>query len=365
MIPEKTKVCMIVPSFTAKGGITSVVNGYIGSDLEKEYSISYVETYCDGTKYQKLKKALQSYCKFIRLQKKNKFDLLHIHSSFGASFFRKMPFILLAHRKRIPIINHIHGSDMDDLYINAPNWKKKLISNTYNMCNAIIVLSTEQQKKIDIMKIATPKYILANYSTIHDERHNFGNNKVLFLGFLTELKGCYDIPRVVSWVVKKNPGVIFLLGGVGEKEIIERKAFELGVQNNIVFLGWISGKEKEELFLNSDIFFLPSYTEAMPVSILEAMGYGLPIVASNVGGIPQLVKENQNGYLYNPGDCKGMADGIIRILNNKTLQEKLASASYTIAKTSFSKETHINNLKHIYKTILENRKKLQFERETG
>ena len=109
------KVCMVVPSFSAKGGIASVVSGYRGSALEKAYDIRYIETYSDVSKAKKLWKAVASYFKFIHLLIFWKPDMVHIHSSFGASFYRKLPFIWLSSWFHIPIVNHIHGSAIDEL----------------------------------------------------------------------------------------------------------------------------------------------------------------------------------------------------------------------------------------------------------
>ena len=89
------KICMIVPNPAVKGGIASVVNGYRDSALEKRHEISYVESYCDGSKWQKLFKAISGYFAFIGQLIGNRPDVVHIHSSFGPSFYRKMPFIYL------------------------------------------------------------------------------------------------------------------------------------------------------------------------------------------------------------------------------------------------------------------------------
>lgn len=87
----KKKVCMVVPSFSAKGGIATVVSGYKGSEIEKHYNIQYIESYCDGNKIKKIFKAIGAYFSFLKEMVRNKPDLVHIHSSFGGSFYRKLP----------------------------------------------------------------------------------------------------------------------------------------------------------------------------------------------------------------------------------------------------------------------------------
>ena len=85
---------MIVPQRDVQGGIASVTSGYYGSRLETDFDVIYVESYRDGSKWQKLLKALAAYRQFRKVLRKVKPDLIHIHSSFGPSFYRKMPFIL-------------------------------------------------------------------------------------------------------------------------------------------------------------------------------------------------------------------------------------------------------------------------------
>ena len=95
----KKKVCMVVPSFTAKGGITSVVNGYRNSQLTEDYDVRFIETYCDGSVIQKTSKALSAYLKFIYTALFWKPNLVHVHSSFGGSFYRKALIIEIASLK--------------------------------------------------------------------------------------------------------------------------------------------------------------------------------------------------------------------------------------------------------------------------
>lgn len=351
----KKKVCMIIPSFTAKGGITTVVNGYRGSLLEEEYDIKYIETYCDGSKIEKIRKAINAFCCFVRLVKKSKPDIVHIHSSFGGSFYRKLPFIYYSYRKQIPVINHVHGSEIDKLYTNASTRRKRLIERTFDKCSLIITLSNETKEKLSVIKTNTPKEVVCNYCNIQKKPEKPRGKIVLFLGFLTQLKGCFDIPDIVKIVKAHISQVQFVLAGVGEEKAIRDKLENLQVAKYVQFPGWVTNKTKEDLINSCSVFFLPSYTEAMPMSILEAMGYGKPIVATNVGGIPQLVKDGINGYLLKPGDKIGLANALIDILSNDEKQNEYGLCSLKIANDEFSKESHMKKIGNIYRKALEDK----------
>ena len=121
------KICMIVQNPLVKGGISAVVNGYRGSQLEKDFKIIYVESYMDGSKLRKLLKGICGYFHFLKVLLVDRPDLVHIHSSFGPSFYRKLPFIYMAKAAGIPIVNHIHGADFQQFYVIASEKKKNSI----------------------------------------------------------------------------------------------------------------------------------------------------------------------------------------------------------------------------------------------
>lgn len=179
----KKKVCMVVPSFSAKGGIATVVSGYKGSELEKQYNIKYIESYCEGNKMKKIFKAIGAYFVFLKEMLINKPDIVHIHSSFGGSFYRKLPFVYMARIFNIPVINHIHGSEIANFYINASDKKKRLVEKCFDKCSYLVVLSEEWKNNLQIVKTKTSKIVIENYSIIHKEclkRKNHQDKIILF-----------------------------------------------------------------------------------------------------------------------------------------------------------------------------------------
>lgn len=351
---KQKRVLMIVQNPKVKGGIASVVNGYYGSPLEDKYDISYIQSYTDTSKFGKLLYALRAYWIFFWKLIFKKTNLIHIHSSFGASFYRQIPFIEMARMFKVPVLNHIHGPNFDEFYENASPKKKKKIVKIYNKCTRIITLSKEW-KKIFAKVVPEDKItILENYSIVvnnldFSKRHK---NQVLFLGAINERKGVYNLPEVIQLVIKEIPEASFVIAGDGELQQLKSIIFAKGLQKSCYFPGWVRGEEKDKLLKESSLFFLPSYYEGMPMAILDAMGYSLPIISTNVGGIPNLVSE-KNGLLFKPTDTNGMAKGIIKILKNESLRLQMSEESHNIALARFSFDKHLSNLENIYDSILE------------
>ena len=352
----KKKVCMIVQDKMVKGGIAAVISGYYGSVLEKDYNMIYVESYKDGGKLAKIFKGISGYIHFAKVLLVDHPDVVHIHSSFGPSFYRKIPFIYMASWAKKPIINHIHGADFNEFYLGANPKKKRLIKKVYNKCTVLIALSSEWKERLSQIVPEEKVKIIENYSTLHEDALNDrlkrkSNNTVLFLGEIGKRKGCYDIPAVASKVVKAVPDVKFVLGGVGS-EADERAVKELfkekRVEGHVEFPGWVRGDDKDRLLREADVFFLPSYNEGMPMSVLDAMGYGLPVVSTEVGGIPKIVHDGENGSCCAAGAVNEMAYGIDKLLTNRDELEKSSKKSFEIVKTSYSLESHLKLIEEVY-----------------
>lgn len=351
---------MIVPNPMVKGGIAAVVNGYRGSKLEEDYEITYVESYRDGSKLKKLLKGISGYFHFAIVLLCHKPGIVHIHSSFGPSFYRKMPFIYMASWTKIPIINHIHGADFDEFYVKASENKREKIRKVYSKCSLLVALSEEWKERLSQIVPSEKVVVIENYSTLHEDAlkermERNCNNTVLFLGELGKRKGCYDIPSVIKMVKESIPNVRFVLAGAGSeadekniKQLIEDK----GVRNNTVFPGWVRGEEKDILLRDADVFFLPSYNEGMPMSVLDAMGYGLPIVSTNVGGIPKIVHDGENGHCCEAGDVANLSTGIIDLLTDGKKREAAIKESIKIVKNGYSLDAHLTLLEAVFERVI-------------
>lgn len=344
-------VCMIVPNEAVKGGIASVVNGYRGSVLERRYRITYIESYQDGSKWDKLKKALAGYRAFRRLLRKDRPDLVHIHSSFGPSFYRKMPFILWSASRGIPVVNHIHGAEFDAFYGKASAAKKRRVRSVYRKCTRFVVLSEEWKERIARIVPADRIDVIENYCVLPEKQYGVGRrrNQILFLGALEERKGCYDIPVIFESVKRKCPDVRLVMAGDGQMEQVREAFDKKSLLPDVTFTGWVRGREKNKLLQQSAVFLFPSYNEGMPMAVLEAMGYGLGIVTTAVGGIPQLIAHGKSGFLESPGDLSAMAEDVSELIQDGGLCRTMGDAARETAEQKYGFKTHLQKLEETYR----------------
>jgi len=154
------------------------------------------------------------------------------------------------------------------------------------------------------------------------------NNRVinlLWVGKIVPKKGIFYLLTAVKELLDAGNEVNLILVGYGPyKEKLKKKIRELNIQKNVEFLGYIRfGKNLFQIYRNADIFILPSLSEGMPRVILEAWASSIPVIATEIGGIPSLIQNNQNGLLIKPGSVKELCMAVERIKQNKALRQKL------------------------------------------
>src|SRR3954467_2241088 len=185
-----------------------------------------------------------------------------------------------------------------------------------------------------------------------------GQRAILFVGRLSASKGIYDLFEAIPHVVARNPGVRFVLVGVAETDAMEpvvRSAAErLGVTRYIEFLGSLDGRAKGVAFLSSHMLVVPSWTEAFPLVIPEAMAAGLPVIATAVGTIPDFVKDFEDGFLIAPHDASALAERICRLLEDEPLRQRISQSVRARAPREFAIEVGTAKVAAVARSLLDN-----------
>ena len=355
---SKHNVLIIGADKTSNGGIASVIKTYINTNeaiITSEFNFIPIKTsnYKDKSILYEVFTLIKAIFLFIYYIIVKNVNIVHIHSSAYISFYRKIIFYLLSKLFSKKVILHLHASKFYTFFLNSKGLKKRILNIIFNNVDCVIVLNEDWLHKlkiefpgVTIKKIFNPIEITELRYIKKD--HTFGPLNVLFMGFLIESKGLLDLLKISTLL--KDEDIKFTICGKGPLESYIRN-HSLNTYN-ITFKGWIDGSEKIQLFKNADLLILPSYNEGLPIIILEAMHYSLPILATNISGIPEEITNGVNGYLIEPGDI----DGIIKhILLFKGLDleriNMMRKSSYDKVK-SFSSIKILNEVFAIYKEIL-------------
>ncbi|MCQ2959430.1 MAG: glycosyltransferase family 4 protein [Bacteroidales bacterium] len=310
---------------TPRGGIASV---------EHSYSLFFtpwkqVVTSKDCGRLKNLLVLLKALLRFEFLMwTDRKIQIVHIHAACYLSFWRKSIFIYLGKFHGKKVVYHCHGAEFKSFALKNKIWVQMIL----NRCDSIIALSSAWKEwfehSLGCKNVVVVKNIIEQPQRKDKIFENSPVFRLLFLGLLGKRKGIFDLLDVIAENKDLYQGRLELLfGGNGEVEQVEKIIQQYEIQSIAKYQGWVSGDKKIELLNQADALILPSYAEGLPICILEAMAYKLPIISTNVGGIPEIVINERNGFLFNPGDKKAMKKSIDILMNNKDLSKQMGEMS--------------------------------------
>jgi len=352
----RLSVLMFGPNKNSTGGIANGVNNLIENgigEMTQFHYVSTVENSVSGQYIFKIGDALKAYFHLI-IKSRHHVDIIHIKMSSYMSFFRKWIIFKYSKWKKIKTIIQIHGSEFELFFNNSNSFVKKIIVDTFDTADAVLVLSKSWKKFVQNFSANPHVYILYNGSSLKKFSGKTQNNSqiiVLFMGRLGQRKGTYDLIEAFGKAIKIVPDLKLILGGDGEVAQVNEMVAQKGLKNHVIVPGWISGEEKIRLFKSSDIFVLPSYNEGLPNSILEAMAVGVPIISTPVGGTSEAVIENRNGFLIDPGDVDSLSNKIVKLGQDRKLREEMGKESQLIIKEKFDIENIVAKLGEIYAEV--------------
>lgn len=344
------RILMIGPDRSVHGGISGVVNNYYEAGLGQRVRLRYIGTMAEGGKVRKLLKAAWAYLLF--LAQISGCEIVHVNMASDASYYRKSFFIRTAGFFRKKIVIHQHGGDFENFYGGLSPKGKERVRRVLAMGDAFVVIAPYLgeffgeligREKITVLPDSIP--VPAPVSK------KYGQHKLLFLGRICREKGISELLAAMPRLKEKYPDIRLYLGGVFEDPGL-RKQVE-AYADCAEWIGWVSGGEKEKYLRECDLFVLPSYFEGQSVAILEAMAYSCAVVASDVGGIPQMILAGETGILVKPKSAEALTKGLGEALADPGLCRKLGGSARRKVEEEFSIEKNMERLLSIYKKVLE------------
>ena len=348
---KKKVILQIGPSLKDKGGMVTVMQSILDSKKLHIYNIIHIPTYING------KKLILFFLAIIRIIIAKfiyRVELAHIHMASYGSFYRKSIIISICKVLHIKVILHCHGACFEKFYNGVKQSKKEYIKKTFAKAEKVIVLSESWKEFFKTIVDENKIVIMYNSVNIPQKQNKDSLSSLptgLFLGRIGQRKGTYDLIEVVKTLASKGIRIKILIAGDGEidkaKELIKKENLE----DNIELLGWIDNNKKKEYLKNVDFYILPSYDEGLPMSVLEAMSYSLPVITTDVGGIPEIIQNEKNGLLVKPGDKESLEKAIKDLLENDNLRKDLSQNAYKTILDKFNFEKYEEDLLKIYKQI--------------
>ena len=270
--------------------------------------------------------------KMVEVALKHRLDLLHVHYAIPHASAAVMARAILASKGiYMPVVTTLHGTDIT-LLGKDPAFEP-VISHAINQSDAVTAVS--ESLKLDTLNLfgcedkaihCVPNFICPqHYQGIPDEelRLNIapeGQPILTHISNFRPVKRVDDVLKTFIEVRKKMPAKLLLVGDGPDRSRVEKSAEKLGYDKDVICIGKI--KNPIEPLRISDLFLLPSETESFGLAALEAMASGVPVIASNTGGIPEVIEHGKSGFLHDVGDVASMAQSALYVLESK---ERLAA----------------------------------------
>lgn len=316
------------------GGIAKLINTY-SSFFEDFRFISTMRALKKG----KESKLLTGFRMFLGLFKMSwmivfrRYRIIHIHTASGISFLRESFFLYLASFLGAKTIFHMHSGSLQEFYEAHP----KFVGRSLRKADRIITIANVWEKYLkdkghkNVITIGNP---INRPDSLKKNDHTILN--VLFLGLIGDNKGIWDILGMINNHKEDLKGKIRLtIGGNGEVDRLLSFLSNNNLSDIVEYVGWIDGERKAEILSNSDIYLQPSYQEALGIAILEAMSYKIPVIATNVGGIPEIINDGVNGYLIAPGDQDALYLALKKLLESPEKRLEFGENGSKIAKNFY------------------------------
>lgn len=352
---KKINILTVGNSPKVNGGITSVITQIMNYNWD-EYDINmeFVPSYINKNFFINFFYFFSAYIRIIFYLICRKIDIAHIHMSYKGSFVRANILVCLIKKFNIPVIIHLHGSEFKKWYDTLDNSQSNKVRAFLKTIDYLIVLGDKW--KDSILKIEPETNIIVIKNSV--KKLNFSVNwnepvTILFLGVLIKRKGVSDLIKAYSKAVSmlEHETKLIIAGSGSEEEKLKTEVSKYNLDNRVVFTGWINGEEKNDILKKSQLMILPSYNEGLPISILEALSIGMPVISTDVGSISEAVINEYNGYLFNPGCVEELAKLIIKIVNDKQAWRKLSLNAQDIASREFSEKVFFDRLNRLYKKV--------------
>jgi glycosyltransferase involved in cell wall biosynthesis len=364
---KRLRVLIVGPTSPPIGGITTHVEALLGHRFNAPVECSFVNTVKPewakrGVPFIQVAAIVVLVRVLVSLVGRRP-HVVHIHTSSYAAFHEKSIAVLLGRIVGARVLLHMHGGGFKDFFLESSCFGRLYIRAVLRTCTRVCVLSqTWLRYFADELGVAEHSLrVIPNGVAIPllPRRSRNKRLRVLMFGHLREYKGVGDFIEAIKIASPRYPEVTFHHVGpepvCSEATYYKELARDAGLDAVLRWEGPVPGSEKWDVLNSADVFVLPSHVEGLPIALLEAMGAGLPVIATPVGAIPEVVTHDVTGVLVPVGNPIALANAICRLIESPAERSVLAANGQAHIKRHFTFDRTAGLLEQVYQEVGSNR----------
>lgn len=351
------KVLLVTPNLSIPGGVTEF------NRMLFNYSSCVLNSFIlfgAGFKQNSVLKSIAFFInnlRFLIIIPFTSAKIVHLNPSLGSnSVIRDGVFCLIAKLFNKKVYIHWHGWNPDNEYLLEGKYLR-FVKKTIFKADHIKFLSSSFSK-LFVEKGYSNRTSLGNTfiddSLLDGYESIIKNNKdvnILFLSTISKNKGIYLAVELFTELVRKYNITLTIAGNGPELDNI-KKSLNCDISDKVIFTGHITGQDKINVYKNADIYLFPSQYEGMPTSVLEAMGFGLPIVCSSVGALPDFFENEKMGFIINKDDKDGFKQGLEKLISDKEFRDMVSNYNHDYAIEYFLASKAIKKIDSDYQNLV-------------
>ncbi len=345
-------------SLHTRGGVSSCVRTLRDTPLWDAWAVEHIATHRDGSAPARIIAFVNGLATFLVALTARRPELVHLHTASYGSFSRKATLAWIAILARVPVVLHVHGAEFGVFHDRASRPVKRLIRATLTRARAVIALGDGWARRLQAIAPEARITVIPNAVRPRPAlpgRTADGPVHVVFVGEIGDRKGTFTLLDAWSHLISDPTcatAAHLTLAGNGEVERARRAVERLGLQRSVQVMGWLPPPRVADLIASAEILALPSRNEGQPMAVLEAMASGVCVVASDAGGLPDLIEPGITGLLVPPDDVEALAGALRRVITDRDARARIGAAALDRVRTDFDAAVVWQRVDALYREVL-------------
>jgi glycosyltransferase involved in cell wall biosynthesis len=361
------RVLVVGPLPAPYNGMTVVTETILSSWLREGFDIVHVDTSDHRTisnvgrlDVRNIALGLKATADMLRALGRRDVELVYLPIAKNRlGFLRDAPLLLAARATRRTTMVHFHARGFDEFRRSQPRWMREVIQLCLKSERThAIVLGERLRNEFGGLIPGQRVHVLPNGVTDHRTKADnttSGPPTVLHLSTLWSAKGVFEVLESAANLRSRFPGIRYVLAGAwfspAEARRAERYVTDHDLPDSVRVLGPVTGDQKSELLATATVLVFPSHSEGHPLVVLEALSASLPVIATRVGAIPEIIDDGKEGFLVEPGDVDALIERIAQVIGDPALRAEMGRLARDRYERDFTANRFVDELGSIWCSI--------------